>query len=81
LADGKLQALTVDQQSIVGGLDVWKHAVVSERVSQLLAVGRDTCNAPAVRATNRTVFGLCVPTRRMIRCERGAAAENGALDD
>jgi hypothetical protein len=42
LADGKLQALTVDQQSIVGGLDVWKHAVVSERVSQLLAVGRDT---------------------------------------
>jgi hypothetical protein len=42
LADGKLQALTVDEQSIVGGLDVLKHAVVSERVSQLLAVGRDT---------------------------------------
>jgi hypothetical protein len=42
LADGTLQGLTVGEQSIVGGLDVWKHAVVGERVSQLLAVGRDT---------------------------------------
>jgi hypothetical protein len=41
-SDEELQELAVDEQAVASGLDVLQHAVVGERVSQLVAVGRDT---------------------------------------